>query len=136
MKRIFIATMGAYAAVHLGSCAPNSTLKERVELPEVYMTKQYEWAMKGKDAHERADRLEALWHEHLPMENGGENPMVNGYEDGTHIFTITGCAWQLCRAYIESGQDEKALKILNWLAEYESRLQLGPVIPEEPTEEP
>ena len=105
-----------------------SSLADKVELPEKYLTDQLKWAESGKTPKIRADRLEAFWHAHLPRENGGKNPEApNGYEDGTHVCCIIGCAWQLTRAYIESGQKEKALEVLDWLAKNESKTGLAPI---------
>lgn len=101
---------------------------EKVVLPEKYITEQFKWAEEGETPQIRADRLEAFWNAHLPRENGGENPEApNGYEDGTHSCIIIVCAWQLTRAYVETGQKEKALKIIDWLAKNDSRTALAPI---------
>jgi len=103
-------------------------MAEKVELPAKYLTEQLKWAEAGESPKIKADRLEAFWHAHLPRENGGKSPEApNGYEDGTHACAIIACAWQLTRAYIESGQKDKALEVLNWLAKNESKTGLAPI---------
>jgi len=99
-----------------------------VELPKASMMQQLEWALNSEPVKQRADRLEAFWHAHLPLEDGGTNPSpTEGYEDGVHIGAIIQCAWHLTRAYIESNQREKALSMIDWLAEHESKTGLAPV---------
>ena len=99
-----------------------------VELPtDLTMEYQLKWAGSTENEKERADRLEAFWNEYLPLEDGGTNKERVGYEDGSHVGKIVWCAWQLTRAYIASGQEEKALDMMNWLAVNESRTRLAPI---------
>jgi hypothetical protein len=96
-------------------------------LPDEPMEKQLKWAEAAQTDSERADRLEAFWREYLPQEDGGVSPDRIGYGDGSHVGAIVHCAWQLTRAYILTGQKEKALAMVNWLAEHESKTALAPV---------
>jgi len=105
----------------VGSCADTV-------LPDQPMGKQLEWAETGKSDSDKADRLEAFWKKYLPQEDGGVSPDLIGYGDGSHVCAIIRCAWQLTRAYISTGQKEKALAMVNWLAEHESKTSLAPVI--------
>lgn len=92
------------------------------------MGKQLEWAEAAMTDSEKANRLEAFWKKYLPQEDGGVSPELIGYGDGSHVCAIIHCAWQLTRAYIATGQKEKALAMVNWLAEHESKTALAPVI--------
>jgi hypothetical protein len=98
------------------------------KLPDEPMGKQLQWAEAAQTDSQRADRLEALWIEYLPREDGGVSPDRIGYEDGSHIGAIVHCAWQLTRAYILTGQKKKALAMINWLAEHESKTGLAPLL--------
>ncbi len=98
-----------------------------VTLPDVPMGKQLEWAEAGETDSEKAGRLEAFWSEYLPQEDGGTSPDRIGYGDGSHVAAIVHCAWQLTRAYIANGQKAKALAMVDWLAEHESKTALAPV---------
>jgi len=96
-------------------------------LPDEPMGKQFEWAESAETDSMRADRLEVFWREYLPQEDGGTSPERVGYGDGSHVAAIIHCAWQLTRAYITTGQKEKALGMVNWLAEHESKTALAPI---------
>lgn len=92
------------------------------------MGKQLEWAEAAERDSERADRLEAFWLQYLPQEDGGISADRIGYNDGSHVVAVVHCAWQLTRAYIATGRKEKALAMVNWLAEHESKTALAPVV--------
>jgi hypothetical protein len=96
-------------------------------LPDVPMGKQLEWAEAAETDAEKAARLEAFWREYLPQEDGGISTDRIGYGDGSHVGAIVHCAWQLTRAYVSTGQKEKALAMIDWLAEHESKTALAPV---------
>lgn len=100
---------------------------EDTTLPDDPMGKQLEWAEAAETDADKADRLEAFWREYLPQEDGGTSPDRVGYGDGSHVAAIVHCAWQLTRAYIATGQKEKALTMVDWLAEHESKTALAPV---------
>ena len=121
-------TMVFATALALVTCALPG-LAEKVVLPEKHLTEQLKWAEAGESSAIRCARLEAFWYAHLPREDGGTNPKAGqGYEDGAHVVSIVHCAWQLARACIETGQTRKALKMVNWLAEHESKTGLAPVL--------
>ena len=121
MKPYIITVLIGLAVSSFGWCADTV-------LPAEPMGKQLEWAEAAKTDSERADRLEVFWREYLPEEDGGISPDRRGYEDGSHVGAIVHCAWQLTRAYIATGQKEKALALVNWLAEHESKTALAPII--------
>jgi hypothetical protein len=121
MRTYIITILIGPAILSFGWCADTV-------LPAEPMGKQLEWAEAAKTDSERANRLEAFWREYLPQEDGGISPDRRGYEDGSHICAIVHCAWQLTRAYIATGQKEKALSLVNWLAEHESKTALAPII--------
>lgn len=120
MKLCTITLLVVIATSSFGWCA--NTI-----LPNEPMENQLKWAEAAKTDSERADRLEAFWREYLPQEDGGVSPDRIGYGDGSHVGAIVHCAWQLTRAYISTGQKEKALAMVNWLAEHESKTALAPV---------
>ncbi len=121
MKLYTITLLVGLALSTFGWCG-NATL------PDEPMEKQLKWAEAAKNDSERADRLEAFWKEYLPQEDGGVSPDRIGYGDGSHVGAIVHYAWQLTRAYISTGQKEKALAMVNWLAEHESKTALAPVM--------
>jgi hypothetical protein len=120
MKPCTISFLVGIAISSCGWCADTA-------LPDEPMGKQLEWAEAAPTDSERADRLEVFWREYLPQEDGGVSPDRIGYGDGSHVCAIVHCAWQLTRAYIAIGRKEKALAMVNWLAEHESKTGLAPV---------
>lgn len=120
MKPCNISFLVGLAISSFGWCADTT-------LPDEPMGKQLKWAEAAQTVSERADRLEAFWKEYLPQEDGGVSPDRIGYDDGSHVCAIVHCAWQLTRAYIATGQKEKALAMVNWLAKHESKTGLAPV---------
>jgi hypothetical protein len=96
------------------------------ETPPTNMIEHASWARETKDPLKRIERLEGFMRGYLPSEEGGTNPNMKGYGDGSHGLAVAGCAWQLARAYVEAGQKDKALKMLDWLQEYDSKSMLYP----------
>ncbi len=96
------------------------------ESPPPNMIEQATWAGETKDLAKRIERLEAFMLEYLPSEEGGTNPDMRGYGDASHGLAVAGCVWQLARAYMEAGQKDKALKMLDWLQEHDSKSMLYP----------
>ena len=94
------------------------------ETPPTNMIEHASWARETKDPLKRIERLEGFMRGYLPSEEGGTNPNMKGYGDGSHGLAVAGCAWQLARAYVEAGQKDKALKMLDWLQEYDSKSML------------
>ena len=75
----------------------------------------------------RIERLEKFLRAFIPLEDGVA--VVTEYEDGSSILAVTGSAWVLTRAYVEAGQKEKALKMIDWLQEHDSKSELVPTKP-------
>lgn len=96
------------------------------ETPPNNMIERARWARETKDLPTRIERLERFMSGYLPSEDGGTNPNMKGYEDGSHGLAVAGCAWELARAYVEAGQKDKALKMLDWLQEHDSKSMLYP----------
>ena len=96
------------------------------EAPPTNMIERARWARETKDLPKRIERLEGFMSGYLPSEDGGTNPNMKGYEDGSHGLAVAGCAWELARAYVEAGQKDKALKMLGWLQEHDSKSMLYP----------
>ena len=96
------------------------------ERPPTNMIEHATWARETKDLPKRIERLEGFMRGYLPSEEGGTNPNMKGYGDGSHGLAVAGCAWQLARAYVDAGQKDKALKMLDWLQEHDSKSMLPP----------
>lgn len=96
------------------------------EKPPTNMIEHKRWALETEDLQIRIQRLEGFMSEYLPSEEGGKNPDMRGYGDGSHGLAVAGCAWQLARAYIAAGKKDEAMKMLNWLQQYDSRSMLLP----------
>ncbi|MFT5467393.1 MAG: hypothetical protein ACI8UO_002497 [Verrucomicrobiales bacterium] len=94
------------------------------EEPPRRMQDYLKWARAAEATEERIRRLETFWNEYLPSEQGGSNSERPSYGDATHIFAVWGCAWDLVRAYVDTGEKEKSHQMLDWLQMYDSRSQL------------
>lgn len=118
MKTIAVC-LGTFMALMLFAHAGDET-------PPTNMIEHARWARETKDPPKRIERLEGFMRGYLPSEDGGTNPNMKGYGDGSHGLAVAGCAWQLARAYVEAGQKDKALKMLDWLQEHDSKSMLYP----------
>lgn len=92
--------------------------------PPANMQEHRRWARSAPTIEERIKRLEGFWDAYLPQEEGGRNPELQGYGDGSHGLAVAGCAWDLARAYTEAGDQKKALKMLDWLQKFDSKSML------------
>ena len=88
------------------------------------MQEHRRWARQAKDPQVRVTRLEGFWKKYLPKAEGGTNPEISEYEDGFHVLSVAGCAWEMVRAYIEANRPQDALRMLDWLQMYDSKSQL------------
>ena len=94
------------------------------DAPPENMIARAGWARETKDLQLRIKRLEEFLKPFIPLEDGIR--IETEYEDGSSIYAVTGSAWVLARAYVEAGQKEKALRILDWLQENDSKSDLFP----------
>ena len=99
------------------------------ETPPTNLIDHAKWARETDNTQERIKRLEDFMIDYLPMEEGGTDPNMRGYEDGSHGYAVTGSAWALVRAYVEAGRKDKAMKMLDWLQQYDSKSMLYTVKP-------
>ncbi len=72
----------------------------------------------------RIKRLEEFLKGFIPLEDGAK--VETEYEDGLSILAVTRSAWVLARAYVEAGQKDNALRIIDWLQEHDSKSDLFP----------
>ncbi|YCM46936.1 hypothetical protein V2O64_24195 (plasmid) [Verrucomicrobiaceae bacterium 227] len=93
--------------------------------PPVNILKHGSWARETKDLPTRIQRLENFLKDYLPIEEGGV--IATEFEDGSSALAVTGAAWVLARSYIEAGEKTKALKMLDWLQQHDSRSMLCPI---------
>ncbi|HSJ04456.1 MAG: hypothetical protein ACAI34_22980 [Verrucomicrobium sp.] len=107
----------------IGIALSATAAAEAPATPPANMHAHRKWASAAETLPERITRLEGFWAKYLPKEEGGANDR-DGYEDGSHIYAIAGCAWELARAYVNAGDKEKALKILEWIQKYDSKSML------------
>ncbi|MES2439227.1 MAG: hypothetical protein V4584_09170 [Verrucomicrobiota bacterium] len=98
------------------------------EGPPSNMIEHARWARETKDLTMRIERLEKFLKGFIPLDDGAE--VVTEFEDGSSILAVTGSAWVLVRAYVEAGQKDKALKVIDWLQEHDSKSELFPTKPE------
>jgi hypothetical protein len=92
------------------------------DVPPENMIAYAAWARETKDLNLRIKRLEDLLKHYIPLEEGVK--ITTEYEDGSSIYAVTGSAWVLARAYVEAGQKDKALKVIDWLQENDSKSDL------------
>jgi|GEM_PF-6723290 len=97
------------------------------EKPPTNMIEHRRWAFETKDLQLRIQRLEGFMSGYLPSEDGGTNPDMRGYGDGSHALAVAGCAWQLTRAYMVAGKKDEAMKMLDWLQQHDSKSMLLPI---------
>lgn len=88
------------------------------------MLEHSRWARETKDLNLRIKRLEEFLKHYIPLEEGLK--ITTEYEDGSSVYAVTGSAWALARSYIEAGQKNKALKVIDWLQENDSKSDLFP----------
>lgn len=94
------------------------------DTPPPNMIEHARWARETKDLTLRIERLEAFLKGFIPLEEGAK--IEEEYEDGSSVLAVTGSAWVLVRAYVEAGQKNKALKVIDWLQEHDSKSDLSP----------
>lgn len=92
------------------------------ESPPSNILEHARWARETKDLSMRIRRLENLLKGYIPLEDGTK--IQTEYEDGSSANAVTGSAWVLVRAYVEAGQKDKALKVIDWLQENDSKSDL------------
>jgi GH15 family glucan-1,4-alpha-glucosidase len=102
------------------------TANAREDRPPTNMIEYARWARETNDLATRIERLEGFMRGYLPSEDGGTNPEMKGYGDGSHVLAVAGCAWELARAYVKAGQKDKALKMIDWLQQHDSKSMLYP----------
>lgn len=83
------------------------------------------WAVAADALPEKIKRLKGFWQKYLPKGEGGKAPERTGYEDGSHVLAVTGCAWELVRAYIQTGEKDKSQAMVDWLQQHDSRSMLA-----------
>ena len=106
-------------------CALMATLlaaRAADDVPPENLIARAAWARETKDLDLRIKRLEELLKHYIPLEEGVK--ITTEYEDGSGIHAVTGSAWALARAYVEAGQKDKALKVIDWLQENDSKSDL------------
>ena len=94
--------------------------------PPTNMIEHARWARETSNLATRIERLEGFMRGYLPSEDGGTNSEMKGYGDGSHVLAVAGCAWELARAYVKAGQKDKALKMIDWLQQHDSKSMLYP----------
>jgi hypothetical protein len=94
------------------------------DVPPENMIAYAAWARETKDLNLRIKRLEDFLKHYIPLEEGVK--ITTEYEDGSSIYAVTGSAWVLARAYVEAGQKDKALKVIDWLQKNDSKSDLVP----------
>jgi len=97
------------------------------EIPPSNMIEHAKWARDTEDLSLRINRLEKFLGAFIPLDPGME--VETEYEDGSSALAVTGSAWVLVRAYVETGQKGKPLKIIDWLQEHDSKSELFPKKP-------
>jgi hypothetical protein len=110
---LFFALMAFPTVGHTSEEAPPSNILEHAR-----------WARETKDLTIRIKRLEEFLKGFIPFEDGAK--VETEYEDGSSALAVTGSAWVLARAYVEAGQKDKALKVIDWLQEHDSKSDLYP----------
>ena len=94
------------------------------EVPPDSMVEHGNWARETKDLTLRIKRLENVVKAYIPLEEGAK--VETEHEDGASIYAVTGSAWVLARAYLEAGQKDKALRMIDWLQANDSKSDLLP----------
>ena len=94
------------------------------EGPPPSMIEHAKWAREAKELTVRIKRLEEFLKGYIPLEEGVV--VVTEHEDGASALAVTGSAWTLARAYVEDGQKDKALRMIGWLQEHDSKSELIP----------
>lgn len=117
MKKLILLLALAGLLPWFATSAPQPSATENMQA-------HHRWAREAPTIQERIKRLEGFWAKYLPGEEEGIDQSMHGYGDGSHVLAIAGCAWELARAYIEIGEKEKALKMLDWIQKHDSKSRL------------
>lgn len=75
----------------------------------------YSWCDEPKTVAAKLKRFEDFWKERHPEQE-------DGYEDSPHITYVRRCAYRLAALYVQTGQKEKCLKMLEWLQKNDDSL--------------